>query len=124
MHSIPQLNSIYLFGRWGDAPVHSIAAALLLRKDEVHWFYDHGYFHNPFRQCPREPAWVADEKCLCDPEDSFGKTRVQASPIHSTQKVNLVHPINFPLDEHWYSCTPQWLELTGKKRTDYLMTTR
>jgi hypothetical protein len=62
--------------RWGDAPVHSIAAALMLKKDEVHWFYDHGYFHNPFGQCPREPEWVANEKCLCDPnneERAFGK---------------------------------------------------
>ncbi|KAG2178701.1 hypothetical protein INT44_001854 [Umbelopsis vinacea] len=91
-------NGGFFYERWGDAPVHSIAAALLLKKDEVHWFYDHGYFHNPFHQCPREPAWVADEKCLCNPEDSF--------------------------DEHWYSCTPKWLELTGKKRTDYLVTTR
>lgn len=31
--------------RWGDAPVHSIAAAMLLRKDEFHFFNDIGYRH-------------------------------------------------------------------------------
>lgn len=60
------------FHRWGDAPVHSIAAALMLKKSEVHWFYDIGYFHNPWGQCPREPEWMPAEKCSCDPNDSFG----------------------------------------------------
>ncbi|KAI8384343.1 nucleotide-diphospho-sugar transferase [Radiomyces spectabilis] len=88
----------FFYERWGDAPVHSIAAALMLRKSEVHWFYDVGYFHNPYYQCPREPAWVAAEKCSCDPEGSF--------------------------DTHWYSCTPQFLEVTHSKPTDYLITQR
>ena len=31
--------------RWGDAPVHSIAAAMMLRKEEFHFFHDMGYRH-------------------------------------------------------------------------------
>lgn len=31
--------------RWGDAPVHSIAAAMMLRKEEFHFFNDIGYRH-------------------------------------------------------------------------------
>ncbi|KAL0095802.1 glycosyltransferase family 15 protein [Phycomyces blakesleeanus] len=88
----------FFYERWGDAPVHSIAAALMLKKSEVHWFYDIGYFHNPYSQCPREPAWLAAEKCSCDPQESF--------------------------DTHWYSCTPQFLKVTGKKPTDFLITER
>jgi hypothetical protein len=30
-------------GSWGDAPVHSIAATMMLRKDEFHFFNDIGY---------------------------------------------------------------------------------
>ncbi|KAI7853428.1 nucleotide-diphospho-sugar transferase [Circinella umbellata] len=88
----------FFYERWGDAPVHSIAAALMLKQSEVHWFYDIGYFHNPWYQCPSEPAWLPEEKCSCDPDNSF--------------------------DKHWYSCTPEYLKVTGKKATDFLITQR
>jgi alpha 1,2-mannosyltransferase len=32
----------FYYERWGDAPVHSIAAALFLDKNEIHWFQDIG----------------------------------------------------------------------------------
>jgi alpha 1,2-mannosyltransferase len=44
----------FYYERWGDAPVHSLAAALLLKKNEVHYFHDIGYFHNPYGHCPVE----------------------------------------------------------------------
>jgi alpha 1,2-mannosyltransferase len=40
----------FYYERWGDAPVHSIAAALFLKKDEVHFFQSVGYRHEPFQQ--------------------------------------------------------------------------
>ncbi|KAI7892883.1 nucleotide-diphospho-sugar transferase [Mucor mucedo] len=88
----------FFYERWGDAPVHSIAAALMLKKSEVHFFYDIGYYHNPFKNCPSEPGWLAAEKCSCDPQDS--------------------------MDNHWWSCTPQFLDLVGKQKTDFLITQR
>ena len=39
----------FFYERWGDAPVHSIAANLFLDKDEVHYFDDVGYWHNPLQ---------------------------------------------------------------------------
>lgn len=30
----------FFYERWGDAPVHSIAAALLLPKSQIHFFND------------------------------------------------------------------------------------
>lgn len=51
--------------RWGDAPVHSIAAAVLLKKSEVHFFNDIGYNHPPIAHCPTES--YLQEKCHCDP---------------------------------------------------------
>ena len=58
--------------RWGDAPVHSIAAALFLDKSQIHFFNDIGYEHNPYIHCPKgEGAW-ARGKCGCDMRRSFG----------------------------------------------------
>jgi alpha 1,2-mannosyltransferase len=33
----------FYYERWGDAPVHSIAAALFLPKDRIHFFEEIGY---------------------------------------------------------------------------------
>jgi mannosyltransferase len=38
--------------RWGDAPVHSLAAGLFLKPEEIHHFSDFGYVHPPFQYCP------------------------------------------------------------------------
>ncbi|CEP17680.1 hypothetical protein [Parasitella parasitica] len=54
----------------GDAPVHSIAAALLLKQSEAHVFYDIGYYHGPVLHYLSESSWLPKEKCNCDPEDS------------------------------------------------------
>ncbi|KAF9015787.1 glycosyl transferase [Hymenopellis radicata] len=45
--------------RWGDAPVHSIAAALFLDRDKIHFFDDIGYQHDDWTHCPtNEDVWV------------------------------------------------------------------
>jgi mannosyltransferase len=50
--------------RWGDAPIHSLAAGILLGPKDIHYFRDFGYRHTtiqhcpanaPARQLPREP---------------------------------------------------------------------
>jgi len=50
--------------RWGDAPIHSLAAGALLSPADIHYFRDFGYRHTtiqhcpanaPARQLPREP---------------------------------------------------------------------
>lgn len=38
--------------RWGDAPVHSLAVAMMLSKEELHYFRDIGYKHSTFGHCP------------------------------------------------------------------------
>ncbi|KAI0773076.1 glycosyltransferase family 15 protein [Trametes elegans] len=61
----------FYYERWGDAPVHSIAAALFQDKSKIHFFDEIGYEHNPYSHCPRgEGAW-ARGKCDCDPKRSF-----------------------------------------------------
>jgi alpha 1,2-mannosyltransferase len=63
----------FYYERWGDAPVHSIAAALFLPKERIHFFDEVGYEHNPYSHCPRgDKAWERG-KCSCDQKKSFGE---------------------------------------------------
>ncbi|KAK0671326.1 glycolipid 2-alpha-mannosyltransferase-domain-containing protein [Cercophora samala] len=54
--------------RWGDAPIHSLAAGALLAPRDIHYFRDFGYRHTtiqhcpanaPARQLPRQP-WLEE----------------------------------------------------------------
>ncbi|PGH26881.1 hypothetical protein AJ80_01463 [Polytolypa hystricis UAMH7299] len=74
----------FFYERWGDAPVHSIAAALMLSKDEIHFFDDIAYRHVPFLHCPNDPEIRKERKCHCNPDDSF--------------------------DWNGYSCTARWFD--------------
>lgn len=38
--------------RWGDAPVHSLAVAMMLPKEQLHYFRDVGYKHTTLGHCP------------------------------------------------------------------------
>jgi len=51
--------------------VHSIAAALLLKKEELHFFNDIAYYHVPFTHCPTGDDKRMELKCHCDPKDNF-----------------------------------------------------
>ncbi|KAJ6556873.1 glycosyltransferase family 15 protein [Mycena vulgaris] len=55
----------FYYERWADNTVHSIAVALFARKDQMHFFDNIGYRHEPFH-CPR---------CECDMADNFDLAR-------------------------------------------------
>lgn len=80
----------FFYERWGDAPVHSIAAGLFLPKDRVHFFDDIGYWHVPFTNCPTNDEDRSRLKCSCNPSDNF----------------------------IWkgYSCTPKYYDVMGLTR--------
>ncbi|KAL6948577.1 alpha-1,2-mannosyltransferase ktr1 [Hanseniaspora vineae] len=61
----------FFYERWGDAPVHSIAAALILDRNEIHHFDDVAYYHPPFTQCPIDENLRIKNKCSCKPSDDF-----------------------------------------------------
>ncbi|GAA5971693.1 hypothetical protein JCM11641_000687 [Rhodosporidiobolus odoratus] len=75
----------FFYERWGDAPVHSIAAGLFLKPEEFHFFQDIGYRHEPFQHCPQPGQ---GSRCTCNPKQEE----------------------NFEF--HGYSCTPNFKELT------------
>ena len=57
--------------RWGDAPVHTIAAALLAGADRIHFFREIGYEHDGYTHCPLDDLWRRG-RCTCDPAQNFG----------------------------------------------------
>ncbi|KAJ7074768.1 glycosyltransferase family 15 protein [Mycena amicta] len=61
----------FYYERWGDAPVHSIAAGLFASKDQLQFFEEIGYEHNPYTHCPKDPQMWEKGKCGCAPERSF-----------------------------------------------------
>jgi len=80
----------FFYERWGDAPVHSIAAGLMLKKEEIHFFNDIAYYHVPFTHCPTGEQTRLDLKCHCNPKDNF--------------------------DWNGYSCTARFYEQNGMKK--------
>ncbi|KAH8105096.1 glycosyltransferase family 15 protein [Cristinia sonorae] len=61
----------FYYERWGDAPVHSLGVALFADKNQIHFFDDIGYEHNPYTHCPRGAGKWEKGKCACNPDRSF-----------------------------------------------------
>lgn len=61
----------FFYERWGDAPVHSIAAGLMLNKSEIHFFNDIAYYHVPFTHCPTGEKTRTRLRCHCNPKENF-----------------------------------------------------
>lgn len=81
----------FFYERWGDAPVHSIAASLFLNRDEIHHFEDIGYFHVPFHHCPTSPEMRVERKCACNPEEGFAWKGYSCTPKFY-KAANLLRP--------------------------------
>ncbi|VEU21362.1 DEKNAAC102322 [Brettanomyces naardenensis] len=58
----------FYYERWGDAPVHSIAASLLLDRNEIMHFEDIGYTHTPFFTFPDSASMRIGKRCLVPEE--------------------------------------------------------
>ncbi|ODQ67815.1 glycosyl transferase [Nadsonia fulvescens var. elongata DSM 6958] len=50
----------FFYERWGDAPVRSLALSILADREQIHWFRDIGYTHDPYSNCPNS------DKCVCE----------------------------------------------------------
>ncbi|EIM20255.1 glycosyl transferase [Wallemia mellicola] len=55
----------FYYERWGDAPVHTMAAALLLNRDEILRMDPIGYYHIPYNHCPL--GFKNYDRCECNP---------------------------------------------------------
>lgn len=61
----------FFYERWGDAPVHSIAASLFLEKEKIHFFKEIGYTHSVYTMCPIEDSVFDKHRCSCDKNHDF-----------------------------------------------------
>lgn len=59
----------FFYERWGDAPIHSLAAGIFLGKRKLHFFDDIGYEHTGMMHCPTDPSMQVN--CTCDPNLSL-----------------------------------------------------
>ncbi|KAI9052827.1 hypothetical protein LZ554_003100 [Drepanopeziza brunnea f. sp. 'monogermtubi'] len=82
----------FFYERWGDAPVHSIAAGLMLKKEEIHFFNDIAYYHVPFTHCPTGEKTRLELKCHCNPKENF--------------------------DWKGYSCTSRFFDINGLEKPE------
>lgn len=61
----------FFYERWGDAPVHSIAASLLLEKDQIWLFQNISYSHTIAHTCPLNDVYLKEARCTCDPSNEW-----------------------------------------------------
>lgn len=77
----------FFYERWGDAPVHSLAASLFLDKDEIHFFEDIGYTHTPYTHCP-DNCLERGMRCSC--RENFDWDGFSCMPeYYNSQKMEL-----------------------------------
>ena len=62
---------IFFYERAGDAPVHSIAAALFLPKESIKYFDSIAYMHPPYTHCPIDDKVYMKYRCDCKQPDDF-----------------------------------------------------
>lgn len=87
----------FFYERWGDAPVHSIAAALLLDKNQIHFFDQIGYWHVPFQSCPVNAGDRLKHRCICPDDDSMAPDQRNIFTFRG------------------YSCTKRWYTMLDKQ---------
>ncbi|KAH8921868.1 glycosyltransferase family 15 protein [Atractiella rhizophila] len=76
----------FFYERWGDAPVHSIAASLFLPNSAIHFFDDISYRHTAYNHCPVNKQMYHDNgRCNCDPDKT--------------------------VENDWVSCQKQWFRV-------------
>ncbi|KAJ2830508.1 alpha-1,2-mannosyltransferase ktr1 [Coemansia erecta] len=85
----------FFYERWGDAPVHSMAASILLRKEQIHWFEDIGYHHPGIAHCPTKPEMAA--RCVCPESATYMSRSIckrrydEVGNIYKDQALELAH---------------------------------
>ncbi|ODV83915.1 glycosyltransferase family 15 protein, partial [[Candida] arabinofermentans NRRL YB-2248] len=85
----------FFYERWGDAPIHTIGAALFLDASEFHFFEDVSYFHNPVLTCPENDDMRLKGKCSCDPSKDFN------AHFYVSCMDNYFKALNQDLPKHW-----------------------
>ncbi|KAI7865783.1 nucleotide-diphospho-sugar transferase [Spinellus fusiger] len=59
----------FFYGRWSDAPVRSMAVAMFLTRDQIHYFNKLGYSHTVNSHCPFQKNFL--DNCICSVEENY-----------------------------------------------------
>jgi hypothetical protein len=87
----------FFYERWGDAPVHSLAVGLFLKRDQVHYFGDIGYRYAPvvlicrhatFTFCPTVKSGCT-LNCNCNGTSEWSGLISDFHKVAGTAKENL-----------------------------------
>jgi hypothetical protein len=110
----------FYYERWGDAPVHSIGAALFANRSQLHFFSDIGYRHEPFQVsgavdfvCGITRGLIAHRstarKALSTGRASVGATRAITSV--RLPECARAGRLTRDADREWYSCLNRYDKL-------------
>ncbi|GAM89043.1 hypothetical protein ANO11243_070770 [Dothideomycetidae sp. 11243] len=109
--------------RWGDAPIHSLAAGALLAREDIHYFRDFGYRHTTIQHCPanaparqlaREPyleMTTTDEKARIEEDEywaKWDKEKENGVGCRCVCDTDIAE-----VEDKEGSCTPEWVETMG-----------
>jgi len=83
----------FYYERWGDAPVHSLAAAMLLKPEEVHHFSDIGYVHGGLQYCAIAPTEEARRKGHLVPKGMEERGEMIGCDCECDEKIRIVEPV-------------------------------
>ncbi|CAG8135188.1 unnamed protein product [Penicillium olsonii] len=109
--------------RWGDAPIHSLAAGALLAPSDIHYFRDFGYRHTTIQHCPANaPArqltripylekTTEDEKKRIE-EDEYWANADQVKENGVGCRCRCDTDI-VDVEGKQGSCLPEWVEVAG-----------
>ncbi|KAI9687794.1 MAG: alpha-1,2-mannosyltransferase (Kre5) [Bathelium mastoideum] len=109
--------------RWGDAPIHSLAAGALLSPSDIHYFRDFGYRHTTIQHCPANaparqlPHMPYLEKTTVDEKKRIEEDEYWAQP--DPEKENGVgcrcrcDTDIVDVEGKEGSCLPEWVEVAG-----------
>ncbi|PGG99993.1 hypothetical protein AJ79_08355 [Helicocarpus griseus UAMH5409] len=109
--------------RWGDAPIHSLAAGILLAPKDIHYFRDFGYRHTTIQHCPANaPARQRDRIPFLEMTTEDEKKRQEEDEYWDTPDPPKENGVGcrcrcdtdiVDVEGKQGSCLAQWVEVAG-----------
>jgi len=109
--------------QWGDAPIHSLAAGLLLSREQVHYFRDIGYRHTTIQHCPANaPARQMDHVPFLEKTTVDAKARLEEDEYWAKYDEPKENGVGCrcrcdtdvaEVEDKEGSCTPEWVDVMG-----------
>ncbi|KAF2087490.1 glycosyltransferase family 15 protein [Saccharata proteae CBS 121410] len=109
--------------RWGDAPIHSLAAGALLGPGDIHYFRDFGYRHTTIQHCPANaPARQLDRIPYLETTTLDEKKRIEEDEYWATPDPEKENGVGcrcrcdtdiVDVEGKQGSCLAEWVDVAG-----------